>query len=415
MRRVVITGLGAITPLGVSASETWAAMVAGRSGIAEITRFAASGWEVRIAGEVKEFRPEEHIDRKDLRHMDRSAQFALVAAREAVADGQLDMAAEDRERVGMVIGTAAGGGARLLAQQQVLLERGPERVSPLFLAHFLPDTASGLIAIALGAQGPNMSVSTACATGTHALGEAFETIVRDDADVMLAGGTEAPIVPVIFAGFINLRVLSNRNDEPQRASRPFDAQRDGLVIGEGAAVLVLEELEHARGRGARMYCEVVAYGNGNDAFHMVQPSDQGAGAARVMRMALRKAERLAGVQCEDVGYINAHGTSTPYNDRFETTAIKEVFGEHAYRLAVSSTKSMTGHLFGAAGTVEALACAKALEQGVLPPTINYETPDPACDLDYVPNRARVWQPTAAMTNSFGLGGHNASVIFRVVE
>ena len=304
---------------------------------------------------------------------------------------------------------------RIISQHLILLERGPDRVSPMFLPHFLPDSASGLVAIALGAEGPNMAVASACATGSHAVGEAFKTILRDDADVIVAGGTEASLLPVIIAGFTNMRALSSRNDEPTRASRPFDAERDGFVIAEGCALLVLEEAEHARRRGARIYCEVVGYGSGNDAFHMVQPKDQGAGAAKVMRHALRDASRTRGMAPEEIGYINAHGTSTPYNDRFETAAIKDVFGEHARRLAVSSTKSMTGHMFGAAGALEALVCAKALETGWLPPTINYEHPDPDCDLDYVPNHARRWQPTAAMSNSFGLGGHNATVVFRAVQ
>jgi 3-oxoacyl-[acyl-carrier-protein] synthase II len=411
-RRVVVTGLGAITPVGNCVEESWSNLLAGCSGIETVTQFDPSGFEVRIGGEVKNFRPEDHIASKELRHMDRSAKFALVAAKEAAQDARLEVARECAERVGVVLGTAAGGVERVLTQQQVLLERGPDRVSPLFLPHFLPDAASGLVAIWLGAEGPNMAVASACATGSHAVGEAFRAIVRDDADVMLAGGTEASILPVIFAGFINMKALSNRNDEPHKASRPFDAERDGFVISEGAAVLVLEERRHALARGARIYCEVVGYGSGNDAFHMVQPKDQGAGASKVMRSALRDGARTAGLEPQDVGYVNAHGTSTPYNDRFETAAIKEVFGEHARRLAVSSTKSMTGHMFGAAGAVEALVCAKALETGWLPPTINYEHPDPACDLDYVPNKARRWTPTAAMSNSFGLGGHNATLILK---
>jgi 3-oxoacyl-[acyl-carrier-protein] synthase II len=414
-RRVVVTGLGAITPLGLTAAETWDAMVAGRSGIDTIAAFDTTSFEVRIAGEVKCFRPEEHIPKKDLRHLDRSSQFALVAAKEAVCDARLEITPQNAERVGVICGTAAGGVELILSQQRVLMERGPERVSPSFIAYFLPDAPSGLVAIALGAEGPNMAVASACATGSHALGEAFETILRDHADVMLAAGTEASILPVAFASFSNMRALSTRNDEPRRASRPFDAKRDGFVISEGATVLVLEELEHARRRGARIYCEVVGYGSGSDAYHMVQPKEQGAGAARVMRAALRDAARHVGLRPEEIGYINAHGTSTPYNDRFETAAIKDVFGDHARRLAVSSTKSMTGHMFGAAGVVEALACVKALETGLLPPTINYEFPDPDCDLDYVPNEARRWQPTAAMSNSFGLGGHNATVVFRALS
>ena len=411
-RRVVVTGLGAVTPVGNSVPETWSNLLAGCSGIDTLTLFDTSAFSVKIGGEVKNFKPEELIPSKELRHMDRSAKFALVASREAVADAALDISAECPERVGVIFGTAAGGLERVLIQQQILLERGPDRVSPMFLPHFLPDSSSGLVAISIGAEGPNMAVASACATGSHAVGEAFQTVLRDDADVMLAGGTEASIIPVIYAGFTNMRALSSRNDEPKRASRPFDADRDGFVISEGSAVLVLEEAEHAQRRGARIYCEVVGYGSGNDAFHMVQPKDQGAGAAKVMRHALRDASRSAGLAAEEIGYINAHGTSTPYNDRFETAAIKDVFGEHARHLLVSSTKSMTGHMFGAAGALEALACVKALETGWIPPTINYEHPDPECDLDYVPNKARKWQPTAAMSNSFGLGGHNATVVFR---
>jgi len=410
--RVVVTGLGAVTPLGLDVHQSWDRLVAGCSGIGLLTSFDTSAFKVKIGGEVKGFRPDEHLAGKEARHMDRNEQFALVAAKEAVADAALAITPANAERVGVVIGTAAGGEARLVAQQKILDERGPDRVSPMFLPHFLPDAASGVVAIALGAEGPNMSVSSACATGTHAIGAAFESLVLGDADVLLAGGTEASILPVIYAGFINMHALSPRNDEPGRASRPFDAGRDGFVISEGAAVLVLETLEHAQARGARIYCELAGYGSGNDAFHMVQPRDQGEGAAKVMRAALRQADRQAGVAPEDIGYINAHGTSTPYNDRFETAAIKDVFGPHARRLAVSSTKSMTGHMFGAAGAVEALVCVKALETGWLPPTINYEVPDPECDLDYVPNKARRWQPTATLSNSFGLGGHNACVVFK---
>src|SRR5712691_709721 len=411
-RRVVVTGLGAVSPVGNTAPEAWTNLLAGCSGIDILTLFDTSAYGVRIGGEVKNFKPEDHIASKELRHMDRSAKFALVAAKEAAMDASLDVGTECAERVGVIFGTAAGGVEKVLTQQQVLLERGPDRVSPMFLPHFLPDSASGLVAIALGAEGPNMAVASACATGSHAVGEAFKTIMRDDADVVVAGGTEASILPVIYAGFINMRALSSRNDDPRRASRPFDADRDGFVISEGSAVLVLEEAEHAQRRGAKIYCEVVGYGSGNDAFHMVQPKDQGAGAAKVMRHVLRDASRSAGLAVEEIGYINAHGTSTPYNDRFETAAIKDVFGEHARHLLVSSTESMTGHMFGAAGALEGLACVKALETGWIPPTINYEHPDPECDLDYVPNKARKWQPTAAMSNSFGLGGHNATVVFR---
>ncbi len=412
VRRVVVTGLGAVTPVGNTVGDTWTNLLGGCSGIDTITLFDTSAFSVKIGGEVKHFHPEKLIQSKELKHMDRGTKFAMVAAREAAADARLEVDHNCPERVGVVFGTAAGGVERVLNQQQVLLERGPDRVSPMFLPHFLPDSASGMVAIALGAEGPNMAVASACATGSHAVGEALKTIQRDDADVVVAGGTEASMLPVIFAGFINMRALSGWQGDPKRASRPFDAQRDGFIISEGSAVLILEELEYARRRGARIYCEVVGYGSGNDAFHMVQPKDQGAGAAKVMRHALRDAARHCGLVPEDVGYINAHGTSTPYNDRFETAAIKDVFGEHARSLAVSSTKSMTGHMFGAAGALEALVCVKALETGWLPPTINYEHPDPACDLDYVPNKARRWEPAAAMSNSFGLGGHNATVILR---
>src|SRR5579871_3472417 len=411
-RRVVVTGLGAVTPVGNTVAESWNNLLAGCSGIDAISLFDASGFDVRIGGEVKNFKPEDHIPTKELRHLDRSSKFAMVAAKEAVADAALNMSSECPDRVGVIFGTAAGGVEKVLTQQQILLERGPDRVSPMFLPHFLPDSASGLVAIMLGAEGPNMAVASACATGSHAVGEALKTIQRDDADLIVAGGTEASMLPVIFAGFINMRALSSRNDDPKSASRPFDADRDGFVISEGAAVLILEELAHAERRGAHVYAEVVGYGSGNDAWHMVQPRDQGAGAAKVMRAALRDAQRNRGLEPSDIGYINAHGTSTPYNDRFETAAIKDVFGDHAARLAVSSTKSMTGHMFGAAGAMESLACVKAIETGWLPPTINYQTPDPECDLDYVPNKARQWTPSTALSNSFGLGGHNATVVFR---
>jgi beta-ketoacyl-acyl-carrier-protein synthase II len=411
-RRVVVTGLGVVSPVGNSVPDAWSNLVGGCSGIDTITLFDPAAFDVRIGGEVKNFKAEDHIASKELRHMDRGSKFAVVAAREAVTDAGLEMSDECPERVGIIFGTAAGGVEKVLAQQQILLERGPDRVSPMFLPHFLPDSASGLIAIMLGAEGPNMAVSSACATGSHAVGEALKTIQRDDADVMLAGGTEASILPVIFAGFINMRALSGRNDDPAAASRPFDADRDGFVIAEGAAVLLLEEAQHAERRGARIYAEVVGYGSGNDAWHMVQPRDQGAGAAKAMRAALRDAQRTCGLLASDVGYVNPHGTSTPYNDRFETAALKEVFGEHAARLGVSSTKSMTGHMFGAAGAMEALVCVKTIETGWMPPTINYQTPDPECDLDYVPNKARQWTPTAAMSNSFGLGGHNSTIVFR---
>jgi beta-ketoacyl-acyl-carrier-protein synthase II len=344
--------------------------------------------------------------------MERGVQFALVAAREAVADAGLEYTDEESERVGAIVGTAAGGSIRIIEQQKVLETRGPDRVAPMFLPYFLPDTASGVIAIALGLQGPNMAISSACATGTHSIGEAFETIRRDDADVMLAGATEASLIKVITAGFINMKALGIRPDAPDRASRPFDRDRNGFVIGEGSAIMILEDLERATARGAKIYCEVVGYGSGNDAYHMVAPSELGVGASRVMRAALRKAGNHAQMPSDEIDYVNPHGSSTPLNDKFETWAIKDVFGDHANDLVITSTKSMVGHLFGAAGAVEGLVAVKAVETGVIPPTINYETPDPDCDLDYAPNEAREQKVRAAMSNSFGLGGHNATVVFR---
>lgn len=410
---MVVTGLGAVTPVGLTAADTWSALLAGQSGVGPITLFDASQLEVRIGAEVKGFRPEQHIPPKELRHLDRSTQFAWVTAREALADAGLELPLEDPARLGVVCGSGAGAIERLIHQHEALLTRGPDRVLPTFLAHFMVASAPGVLAAQVGARGPTLGLSTACASGTHAIGEASWAIARGDADVMLAAGTEACLLPVLLAGFINMGALSRRNDAPARASRPFDAQRDGFVIGEGATTLVLEELAHARARAARIYCEVLGYASGNDAYHMVQPREQGAGAEQVMRQALASAGRQAGVAPTDVGYVNAHGTSTPVNDRLETLAIKRVFGTHASRLAVSSTKSTTGHLLGAAGALEGLACALALHTGWLPPTVNLDTPDPACDLDYVPHVARRWEPAVALSNSFGLGGHNATLVFGV--
>ena len=407
MNRVVVTGLGAVTPVGNSVPETWAAMVAGRSGIGIISHFDPSDYDIKIAGEVKNFSPNGAINPKEVRHMDRGSQYAVVAAREAVADARLEIAADDAEEVGVVFGSAAGGVARLLEQDRILRERGPDRVSPFFLPHFLADSASGILAMTFGARGPNMAVVSACATGAQAVGEGAEAIRRGDAEVVIAGGTEAPILPVIVAGFINMRALVNGNEAPDKASRPFDRTRAGFVIAEGAGVLLLERLEHALARGARIYAEVAGYGSTNDAFHMAAPREHGEGAAQFMRRALRKAE----LPPEAIDYINAHGTSTPLNDKYETTAIKEVFGSHAYGLAISSTKSMVGHMMGAAGAVESIICIKAIAEELIPPTINYKHPDPECDLDYTPNEARRRAVNVAMTNSFGLGGHNSSVIF----
>ncbi|HWQ23405.1 MAG TPA: beta-ketoacyl-ACP synthase II [Gaiellaceae bacterium] len=404
MRRVAVTGLGAVTPLGHDARSTWEAVVAGRSGVDWIRSFDASGYPVRIAAEVKDLDPVAIVGPKDARRLERNVVLAVAAAREAWADAGVD--GIDPARAGILVGSAIGGVTGVLAQEEVRRERGHDRVSPWFLPNVLVDSASGQIAIDLGLRGPNYAPVSACATGSHAVGEAAELIRRGDADVVLAGGTEACMHPIILAGFCAMRGLVAEDEDPTRASRPFDATRAGFVMGEGACVLCLEDLERAQARGARIYAEVLGYGTSNDAHHMAQPDPESVGAAEMMRAALAR----AGVEPEQVGYINAHGTSTPQGDLAETKAIKEVFGEHAYRLAVSSTKSELGHLFGAAGAVEAMMCVLALHEGVLPPTINYRTPDPECDLDYVPNEARRTQVEVALSNAMGLGGHNACVL-----
>ncbi len=404
MRRVAVTGLGAVTPLGLDARSTWEAAVEGRSGVGFIESFDASAFPVRIAAEVKGFEPEAVVGAKDARRLERNVVLAVAAAREAWADAGVE--GVDPARAGILVGSAIGGVTGVLAQNEVLAERGPSRVSPWFLPNVLVDSASGQIAIDLGLRGPNYAPVSACATGSHAVGEAAETIRRGDADVVLAGGTEACMHPVILAGFCAMRGLVAEEEDPTRASRPFDATRAGFVMGEGACVLVLEDLERATARGARVYAEVLAYGTSNDAHHMAQPDPESVGVAEMMRAALTR----AGLEPERVGYVNAHGTSTPQGDLAETKAIEEVFGEHAGTLAVSSTKSVTGHLFGAAGAVEAMMCVLALHEGVLPPTINYRTPDPELDLDYVPNDARTQQVEVALSNAMGLGGHNACVL-----
>jgi 3-oxoacyl-[acyl-carrier-protein] synthase II len=404
VRKVVVTGLGAVTPIGNDASSTWEAALAGQSGIDWIRSFDASGFPVRVAAEVKDFDPTGVVSPKEARKLDRNVLLALAAAVEAVGDARLDTF--DPTRVGIVLGSAIGGFLGIMQQGEVLRERGHERVSPNFLPNVLVDSASGQVAISLGIRGPNYAVVSACATGSHAVGEGAELIKRGDADAVLAGGTEACMHPLILAGFCAMRGLAAEEEHPPRASRPFDATRAGFVMGEGACVLVLEELERARARGAPVYAEVLGYGASNDAHHMAQPDPESVGVVEMMRAALRR----AGVEPERVGYINAHGTSTPLGDAAETKAIKEVFGDHAYELAVSSTKSVTGHCFGAAGTVEAMMCVLALRDGVLPPTMNYEQPDPICDLDYVPNEARRVQVDVALSNAMGLGGHNGCVL-----
>lgn len=404
MRRVVITGLGAITPLGLDVRSTWEAAVHGRSGVDWISAFDPDGFPVRIAAEVKGFEPESVVSSKDARRLDRNVALAVGAAKEAWADATVGPIAP--ERAGILIGSAIGGIPGIASQLDTLRERGWERVSPFFIPSVLVDSASGQVAIELGLRGPNYAPVSACATGSHAVGEAAETIRRGAADVVLAGGTESCMHPVILAGFCAMRGLVAEEDDPTLASRPFDATRAGFVIGEGACVLVLEELERATARGARIYAEVLGYGASNDAHHMAQPDPESVGVAEMIHAALRR----AGVAPEEVGYVNAHGTSTPLGDLAETRALKDIFGEHAYRLSVSSTKSVTGHCFGAAGAIEALMCALALHEGVLPPTINYRTPDPECDLDYVPNEARSVQVDVALSNAMGLGGHNGCVV-----
>jgi 3-oxoacyl-[acyl-carrier-protein] synthase II len=405
VRRAVITGLGAVTPVGNTARETWDAAVAGSSGIDFISAFDPSELPVRIAAEVKDFDPSDVASPKEQRKLERNVLFALAAGQEAARDAGLDDAYEP-ERTGVVFGSAVGGYIGLLAQADVLRERGPERVSPNFLPNVLVDSASGQLAIALGVRGTNYAPVSACATGSDALGQAAGIVKRGDADAVLAGGAEACIHPLIVAGFAAMRGLAVEEEDPPRASRPFDATRAGFVMGEGACVLVVEELEAAQARGARIYAEVLGYGNSNDAHHMAQPDPEAAGVAAMMRRALDG----AGVEPERVGYLNAHGTSTPLGDAAETRAIRQVFGTHADQLAVSSTKSVMGHCFGAAGAIEAMMCVLAVSEGVLPPTINYRTPDPACDLDYVPNEARRAVVDVALSNAMGLGGHNACVV-----
>ncbi len=404
MRRVAITGLGAVTPLGLDVPSTWDAAVSGRSGVGFIESFDASGFPVRIAAEVRGFEPESVVPPKEARRLERNVLLAVGAAQEAWADA--DAGEIDPARVGIVVGSAIGGLNGIVAQHEVLLERGHDRISPYFIPSVLVDSASGQIAITLGLRGPNYAPVSACATGSHAVGEAAELIRRDGADLVLAGGTEACMHPLILAGFCAMRGLVAEEEDPTKASRPFDATRAGFVMAEGACILVLEDLERAQSRGARIYAEVLGYGASNDAHHMAQPDPESVGVGEMMRAALVR----SGVRPEDVGYVNAHGTSTPQGDLAETRALKQVFGDHAYRLAVSSTKSVTGHMFGAAGAVEAMFCTLALFHGVLPPTINYREPDPDCDLDYVPNEARRVQVDVALSNAMGLGGHNGCVL-----
>jgi len=409
-RRVVVTGLGAVTPLGLDVKSTWESMLAGRSGAGRITKFDPdeAGLTTTIAAEVKGFDPEPLIDKKELRKMDIFIQYGIFASDEALKQSGLVIDDTNAERVAVIVGAGLGGLPDIEKYAAVLNDRGPRRITPFFIPMVIANLASGHISIRTGAKGPNSCVVTACATGTHSIGDAFRMIQFGDADAAIAGGTESTITPLAFAGFNAMKALSTRNDEPERASRPFDMDRDGFVMGEGAGVLVLEELESAKARGAEIICEIVGFGMSGDAHHITSPAEGGAGMAQCMRTAINN----AGLEPSQVDYINAHGTSTAYNDRFETQAVKSLFGDHAYKVPMSSTKSMTGHLLGAAGGVEAIAAVKALVDDRIPPTINYETPDPECDLDYVPNTARDAEVTVAMSNNYGFGGTNASLVFR---
>jgi 3-oxoacyl-[acyl-carrier-protein] synthase II len=409
--RVVITGLGCISPVGNDVSTMWTNVQIGHSGVGYITHYDTSDFKCKIAAEVKGFDAASIFGSREARRMDRFTQLALATAIQATSDAKLQIDAHNRDRIGVIIGTGIGGINTLYEQTLVYLQRGPLRVSPFTVPMMLPDTAAGMVAIYLGVRGPNMAVVTACATGTNAIGEGSEMIRRGQADVIIAGGSESAIMSIAMAGLGVMTALSTRNEDPQRASRPFDLHRDGFVMGEGAAVLILESLEHARNRDAQILAEVIGYGSTNDAFHISAPAENGAGAALCMLQALDH----AGLSPTDIDYINAHGTSTPLNDKSETAAIKTVFGEHAYNIPVSSTKSVTGHLLGAAGALEAIISVKALEEQVLPPTINYETPDPECDLDYVPNTSRPTTIKRVMSNSFGFGGHNATIILGLLH
>jgi 3-oxoacyl-[acyl-carrier-protein] synthase II len=405
-RRVVVTGLGLITPLGTGIQKTWEGICKGASGIDRITTFDASEFPVQIAGEVKDFNAEDFIERKEIKKMDVFIQYALSAGSMAIEDAGLKITEENADRVGVIVGAGIGGIQTIERYHSVLLENGQRRISPFFIPMLITNLAAGQISMRFGARGPNSCVTTACAAGTHAIGDSFKIIQRGDADAMIAGGSESAITPLTIAGFANMKALSSRNDSPQKASRPFDVERDGFVIAEGAGIIVLEELEVALARRAKIYAEVIGYGMTADAYHMTAPDPEGRGVVNCMRVALRD----AGIAPEAVNYINAHGTSTPYNDKHETSAIKHVFGEHVHQLTVSSTKSMTGHLLGAAGGVEAAFCALALSEGIVPPTINYEHPDPECDLDYVPNHARHIDLENVISNSFGFGGTNACIV-----
>ncbi len=407
-RRVVVTGMGAVTPLGIGVDETWGGMLEGKSGVGPITQFDPADFNTKIAGEVKGFDPALYIEAKEIKKMDRFIHLSIAASKMALEQSGLKITDANSERIGVMVGSGMGGLIAIEKYHAIVLEKGPRKITPFFIPMLIVNLASGQISIILGAKGPNSAVVTACATGTHNIGDAFKVIQRGDADAMIAGGTEACITRMGIGGFNAMKALSTRNDEPERASRPFDADRDGFVMGEGAGVMVLEDLEHAKARGADILAELAGYGLSGDAYHLTAPAPNGEGAARCIRMAMND----AGVSPEDINYINAHGTSTKFNDEFETMAIKSVMGERAYKIPVSSTKSMTGHLLGAAGGVEAIVAVKTILEGKIPPTINLDTPDPECDLDYVPNEAREVSVNAALSNSFGFGGTNGCLLFR---
>ncbi len=407
-RRVVITGYGVISPIGIGADDFWNSLVSGKSGISRVSTFDTSQFSTQIGAEVKNFQPEKYIDKKKIRKMDRFSQLAFAAAKIAIEDAKLDMKKEDPFRVGVIVGSGIGGLSTVAAEHKVLLEKGPRRVSPFMIPMLITNIAAGEIAIAHNIKGPNYSLSSACATSNHTIGDALRLIHYGDADVIIAGGSEAAVTPLGLAGFCSARALSTRNDDPEHASRPFDKERDGFVMGEGAGIVILELLEHALSRGATIHAELIGYGATNDAYHITAPSPDGQSAARAMSNALAD----GGVKPEEVDYINAHGTSTPLNDKVETFAIKKVFGDYAYKIPISSSKSMIGHLLGAAGVVELIATILSMEKEMLPPTINYEFPDPECDLDYVPNKARPKKINVALSNSLGFGGHNATLVVR---
>lgn len=407
-RRVVVTGVGLITPLGTGTEKSWENLLDGRSGIRKITQFDATHFPCQVAGEVPDFEINQFIEIKEQKKMDRFIHFAFAAAKMAVEDSGLKITKDNADRIGVLVGSGIGGLSAIEHYHTILLEKGPKRISPFFIPMLIINLAAGQISIHFGAKGPNSAVATACASGTHSIGDAFKIIKRGEADAMISGGTEAVITPLAVGGFSSMKALSTRNNEPEKASRPFDRDRDGFVMGEGAGIMVLEDMEHALSRGAKIYAEITGYGMTGDAYHITSPPPEGEGAARCMRASLKDAN----IHPEEIEYINAHGTSTKYGDELETQAIKSVFGKHAYKFAVSSTKSMTGHLLGAAGGVEGVICALSIFNKIIPPTINLENPDPECDLDYVPDKARAMDINMAMSNSFGFGGTNACIIFK---